>query len=73
MFIKIPVYFEITGSFKDLGFIQEALQLFLEKQLLGRKSSVSVDVDWKKALPAEAGEILKVNLIKRDRVIDGLR
>jgi hypothetical protein len=73
MFIKIPVYFEIDGSFRDLGFIQEALQLFLEKQLLGRKTSLPVDLDWKKALPAEAGEILSVKLIKRDRVIDGFR
>lgn len=73
MFIKIPVYFELKGSIRDLGFIQEGLQLWLENELLGRKASLPIDLPWKKFFPNELGIPEKVTLIKRDRVLDGLK
>lgn len=73
MFIKVPVYFEISGSFKELGFVQEVLQTYLEKTLLGRKASEVVNLDWKKALPEGSGYLKEVKLIRREKVIDGLK
>jgi hypothetical protein len=73
MFIKVPIYFEIDGSFRDLGFIQEGLYLWLEQELLGRKASLDIVLPWGNLLPKESGVIKKVKLIKRNRVIDGLK
>lgn len=73
MFIKIPVYFEVEGSFRNLGLLQESLQLFLEHELLGRETSKVVNMNLKKVFGEEIGDIRKILLIKRDRVIDGLR
>jgi hypothetical protein len=73
MFIKIPVYFDVRGSFHNLGLIQEGLHLWLEQELFGRKTKVPVDLAWEKFIPSEEGIVEKVLMIKKKLVIDGLK
>lgn len=73
MFIKIPVYFEILGTIRELELVQEGLSLWLEQTLLGRKTKLELDLPWKKLFPKNVETPGKILLIKRDRVISGLK
>jgi len=74
MFLKIPVYFEVSGTVRDSGFIQECLHLWLQNKLLGEESSKNIKVPWKEAFASEGQEPPKsVSLVSRDRVIKGLK
>lgn len=74
MFIKVPVYFEIIGTVpSNLGFLTENLQVFLEKSLLGRSQKVLLEFTKKDLEFIDLEKESKVFLIKRERVLDGMR
>lgn len=76
MFIKIPVYFDLSGSIsqENLTFLQEILSAWVEKELLGRKSQLPIDLPAKIHLKkAGLDPELTAKMVTRARVIDGLR
>lgn len=74
MFIKVPVYFEIIGTApSNLGFLTENLQVYLEKTLLGRSQKVGLKFTMRELSQMELPGESEVFLIKREKVLDGMR
>jgi len=73
MFIKVPVYFDVEGSITEVGLVQEFLTQVVVGTLLDRKRSLEITISNKDrknfTLPAE----MKITLIRRSQVLDGLR
>lgn len=76
MFIKIPVYFEIEGSMPlDLGPLHLGLQSWVEKSLIpkGNKFKLEFNLKAAKELGFPQPEEMKLFVIKRQVVLDGMR
>jgi hypothetical protein len=74
VFIKVPVYFELEGiAPNQLGFLQENLAAFVEKSLLGRAQKVLIGFSKKELQEVALPEGSTVHLVRRSRVLDGIR
>lgn len=74
MFIKIPVYFDIIGIVPShLGFLQENLQVQLEKNLLGRAVKVQIEYTKEDLKKLGIDAKTKIFMIRRDKVLDDMR
>lgn len=73
MFIKVPVYFEVSGSITDVGMIQELLAQIVEGTLLEKKRSISINISDKDRKNFNIPPEMKILLIRRAQVLDGLR
>jgi hypothetical protein len=75
MFIKVPIYFDVAGSFHDVEILQFGLRIYLEEKLLGPKNTKTVRLPsiLLEALLEKDNVIEKVLLVKLDTVLEGLR
>lgn len=75
MFIKVPIYVDYRGSIQDPALLIEAIRTMIEGDLLSGKLEKKYIVPSRKrvALKGMGGDPEKIFLIKREKVLDGLR